>query len=117
MKKIIWLGNSRKNIIKFPEAVKERVGYALYLSQLGENSKNTKMMKGLGNGVYEIVDDFDKDTYRCVYTVRYAETLYILHSFQKKSKSGIKTPKNDIDLIKSRLRIAKEIENGARESL
>lgn len=69
-------------------------------------------MKGFGAGVFEIIDDYRSDKYRAVYTVKYKEKLYVLHAFQKKSKSGIKTPKEDIKLIKERLKRVKEIENG-----
>jgi len=69
------------------------------------------MMKGLGSGVYEILEDYKSDTYRAVYTVKFESRIYVLHAFQKKSKSGIKTPKEDVDLIKSRIKMAKELEN------
>lgn len=85
------------------------VGYALYLAQCGEKHRSTKPLKGFkGTGVLEIVEDFDGDTYRAVYTVKLAGVVYVLHAFQKKSKQGIATPKQDIDLIETRLKRAKE---------
>jgi len=84
------------------------VGTALHWAQLGEKHPDAKPMKGFkGANVLEIVEDYDGDTYRAVYTVRLAETVYVLHAFQKKSKRGIATPKRDVDLIKSRLKDAK----------
>ena len=85
------------------------VGYALYLAQCGDKHPATKPLKGFkGAGVLEVVEDFDGDTYRAVYTVKFAGVIYVLHAFQKKSKQGIATPKQDIDLIEARLKRAKE---------
>lgn len=102
-KKLIWVGNSRKNLLSFPEDVKDFIGYALHHAQQGTKHPATKPFKGFkGAGVLEIVDDHDGDTYRAVYTVRFKEKIYVLHAFQKKSKTGIKTPQRDIDLITAR---------------
>ena len=111
-KTVIWIGNSKKNIIQFPLEVKRTVGHALYFAQLGSHHPSAKIMKGLGSGIYEVIKDYRGDTYRAVYTVRFADTIYVLHAFQKKSKTGIKTPQEDINLIKERLKRAEEIENG-----
>jgi phage-related protein len=93
----------------FPEEVRGSVGYALHLAQRGEEPVSAKALKGFGGrSVLEIVDDFDGDTYRAVYTVRFGEVIYVLHAFQKKSKKGIATPKHTIALIKSRLREAEQ---------
>jgi len=78
----------------------------LFLAQTGQHPPSAKPLKGLGGGTVELVEDFDGDTYRAVYTVRFAEAVYVLHAFKKKSKRGIATPKSDIDLIKRRLRDA-----------
>jgi phage-related protein len=81
----------------------------LYDAQLGHESRSAKVLKGFGGrGVLEIVADFDGDTYRAVYTVRFVGAVYVLHAFQKKSKKGIATPKQDIALITRRLRVAEE---------
>ena len=84
------------------------MGFALYRAQLGKKHPNAKPLKGFkGSGVLEIVENFDGDTYRAVYTVKFAERVYVLHTFQKKSKRGIATPKQDIDLIEARLKRAR----------
>ena len=78
----------------------------MFLAQTGQHPPSAKLLKGLGSGVVELVDDFDGDTYRAVYTVRFASAVYVLHAFKKKSKQGIKTPQGDIELIKQRLKDA-----------
>lgn len=90
-----------------PSEVQNNVGYALDWAQLGKKSPDAKPLKGFGGaGVLEIVDNFDGDTYRAIYTVRYTKAVYVLHVFQKKSKSGIATPKQDMELVKTRLKRA-----------
>ena len=85
------------------------MGYALYQAQLGLKAVSAKPLRGFGGaGILEIVDNYETDAYRAVYTVKFSEFVYVLHSFQKKSKKGIATPKPDIDLIKKRLNIAEE---------
>jgi phage-related protein len=106
-KPLIWMGRSRKDIGEFPDLVKGEIGYGLDLAQTGEKHDRAKPLKGFkGSGVLELVEDFDGDTYRAVYTVKLAEVVYVLHVFQKKSKSGIATPKTDIELIDTRLKQA-----------
>ncbi|MFM2314481.1 MAG: hypothetical protein RLZZ04_3757 [Cyanobacteriota bacterium] len=110
-KPVVWLGDSLNELRKFPDEVRDEMGYALYLAQTGEKHPNSKPLKGFkGAGVLEIVDNFDGDTYRTVYTVKLAGVIYVLHAFQKKSKKGIATPPKDIELIKTRLKKAIEIE-------
>ena len=107
LKKVIWIGSSQKIIKDFPLEVRKAIGFALYQAQEGNKHINAKPLKGFsGAGVLEIVEDFDGDTYRAVYTVKFEEFIYVIHAFQKKSKTGIKTPKQEIDLIKKRLKIA-----------
>ena len=106
LRPLVWIGDSRKNIREFPEDVRASVGYALQLVQAGETPLEAKPFKGIGSGVYEIVKRYDTDTYRAVYAVKIGEKVYVLHAFQKKSKSGIKTPQPDIDLIKQRYKDA-----------
>jgi phage-related protein len=109
MKPLEWIASSRKDLQAMPDSVQDNVGYALFLAQLGEKHDNTKPLKGFrGSGVLEVVDDFDGDTYRAVYTVRFESAVYVLHVFQKKSKSGIATPKQDIELVEKRLKVAQE---------
>jgi phage-related protein len=109
MKRLEWISSSRKDLMEVPQDVKDVVGYALYLAQLGEKHDSAKPLKGFkGAGVLEIVDDFQGDTYRAIYTVKFEFAVYVLHVFQKKSKSGIATPKQDIDLIEKRLKLAEQ---------
>jgi phage-related protein len=104
-----WVGSSRDDLRGFPEAVRNRVGGALWEAQLGRKAPYAKPLKGFGGaGVLEVVDDFDGDTYRAVYTVRFAGAVYVLHAFQKKSRRGIATPRQEIRLIQERLRRARE---------
>ena len=109
IKKIDFIGSSRKDIQEFPEEVKEDIGYALFEVQKGGKPASAKPLKGFGGaGVLEIIENFEGDTYRAVYTVKFSKVVYVLHCFRKKSKHGIKTPQKEIDLIKQRLRIAEE---------
>ncbi len=105
---IVWMGNSKKNLRNFPQPVRRDIGSALFAAQCGETAEHVKAFKGVGSGVFEIVDRHDKNAYRLVYGVQIGEKLYVLHAFQKKSKSGIATPKPDIDLIKQRYKEAQE---------
>ena len=108
-KAVRWIGSSRDDLKSFPKDVQRRVGGALWDAQLGLKAPFAKPMKGFGGAsVLEIRDDFDRDTYRTVYTVRFTRAVYVLHAFQKKSKHGIATPKAELDLIEQRLRHAKE---------
>ena len=107
---LIWIGSSRRELQDFPREVRRDIGQALYAAQQGETDPATKPMRGFGgNAVLEIVSDHAGDTWRGVYTVRYAEAIYVLHTFQKKSKRGIATPKRDLDLIKRRLAEAERL--------
>ncbi|WP_420337901.1 type II toxin-antitoxin system RelE/ParE family toxin [Roseibium sp.] len=107
-RKIKWVGDSRKVIIGFPKAIKEQIGYALFEAQSGRKAASAKPLKGIDSGIFEIVADHIGNTYRAVYAVKLGDDLYVLHAFQKKSKSGIKTPKHETDLIKDRLAKIKE---------
>jgi phage-related protein len=86
------------------------MGYALYLAQIGAKYAGAKPLKGLGPGVLEIIADHRSDTYRAVYTVRFADRVYVLHVFQKKSKQGIATPQSEIELVRRRLKRAAELD-------
>ena len=109
LRKVHWVGDSREQLQKFPSQVRKDIGHALYLVQTGQTPPSSKPMRGLEFGVFEIVDDYDTNAYRAVYTVKIGRSLYVLHAFQKKSKRGIATPKKEIDQIKRRLRRAKEL--------
>lgn len=102
----IFVGSSKKDLMELPEDVIRAIGYALDQAQRGQSAISIKPWHGLGSGVLEVVEDYFGDTYRAVFTVRFAGVLYVLHVFQKKSKRGIETPKSDIELIKRRLREA-----------
>lgn len=107
-KPLFWVGSSKRNLLAFPEDVRDELGVALSVAQFGGKHPNAKPWKGDGPGVLEIVEDHRGDTYRAVYTVRFAGAIYVLHTFQKKSPSGRKTPRTDSELIAQRLRAAQE---------
>jgi len=115
-RKIIWLGNSLKNVVEFPDGAKKLIGDELQFIQFGGMPKDAKPFKGVGSGVIEIAVKFNKDAFRCVQAVQLGETIYVLHAFQKKSSTGIKTAKKDVDLIKQRYREAKELETNDKEN-
>ena len=104
LKPIRFVGSALGALKRFPAAVRQNMGYALYLAQKGEKSGSAKPLKGIaaGAGVLEVTDDHDGNAYRAVYTVRFEGVVYVLHAFQKKSKRGVKTPKQTIDLIRGR---------------
>ncbi len=105
IKSLHWVGSARKDLRAMPEEVQDTFGYALHLAQSGAKHAQAKPFKGFGGaGVLEVVEDHQGDTYRAVYTVRYATAVYVLHCFQKKATHGIATPKPDLDLIKARLK-------------
>lgn len=102
-----WLGSSKKDLLALPDEVVQVFGYALHLAQTGGKHEQAKPLQGFGTtGVLEVVEDWRGNAYRAVYTVRYTECVFVLHVFQKKSKSGIATPKPDLDLIRKRLKAA-----------
>jgi phage-related protein len=108
-KHVLWVGSSKKDLMAMPDEVKSTFGFALYLAQQGKKHQNAKPLQGFsGAGVLEVVEDCLGDTFRAVYTVKIAENIYVLHCFQKKSKRGIETPKQEIDLIRDRLKMAEE---------
>ncbi len=110
MRNVKWIGDSREQIRSFPKPVRESVGEALHIAQMGGKHQNAKPMIGVGSGVFEIAARYDTNTYRAVYTVKLGASIYVLHVFQKKSVRRIRTPKKEIDLIKQRLKIAREME-------
>lgn len=105
----IFIASSADDLRAFPDAVRQDIGFALYEAQNGLRHLSAKPLKGFGgSGVLEVVENHDGDTYRAVYTVRFAGLVYVLHAFQKKSRKGIATARHDIDLIKRRLKVAEE---------
>lgn len=108
-KPVRWIGSSLSDLKNFPKDVQRRVGGALWDAQIGRKAPFAKPLRGFaGAGVIEIVDNFAGNAYRAVYTVRFAQMVYVLHAFQKKSKRGIATPKAEMDLIAQRLRRAQD---------
>jgi phage-related protein len=113
LKTVVWVGPTRKELKEFPRPVQRAVGLALYAAQLRETPPDVKPLKGFGGaGVLEVVEDHRGDTYRAVYTVRFATKIYVLHVFQKKSKHGIATPQKEIELIRARLKWAERLYTG-----
>lgn len=102
------MASSKKDYQAFPQEVQADMGYALGLAQLGVKHPHAKFWKGEGPGIFEVAEDHMGDTYRAVYTVRFAGVIYVLHAFQKKSKTGIKTRQEDVQLIKDRLKRAQQ---------
>ena len=105
-KHVHWIGSAKRDYLAFPETVKGEMGYALGVAQLGGKHPKAKPWHGQGPGVFELVESFDGNAYRAVYTVRFADVIYVLHAFQKKSPSGIRTATTDIDLVAARLKLA-----------
>jgi phage-related protein len=106
-KPLEWIASSYKDLMSLPPGVRRRFGHALSLAQMGDRDDAAKVLKGFGGaGVLEVVEDEAGGTYRAVYTVKFAEAVFVLHCFQKKSKRGIATPKADRDIIRARLKIA-----------
>jgi phage-related protein len=113
LKEVVWVGPTRKELKALPRPVQRVFGYALNAVQMGETPPEAKPLSGFGGaGVLELIEDHRGDTYRAVYTVRFASKVYVLHVFQKKSKRGIATPQRDIELIRARLKWAERLYTG-----
>lgn len=103
------MGSSYKDFRSFPDPVQDSMGFALYWAQMGDRNGSAKPLKGFGGAsVVEVVEDYSTDTYRAIYTVRFSGVVYVLHAFQKKAKKGRKTPDQEMDLVRRRLRLAEE---------
>jgi len=111
MKRCVFGSGVLKALRALPDDVKAAFGYALHIAEMGGKARSSKPLKGLGSGLLEVVEDHDGDTYRAVYTVRFATGVYVLDVLQKKSKSGIATPQHDIERIKERLKWATDFHN------
>jgi phage-related protein len=115
LKPVIWVAARLKDLREFPAPVQDHLGYALYVAQRGGKHQDAKVLNGFGGaGVLEVIKDYRGDTFRAVYTLKYAEMVFVLHAFQKKSKSGRQTPLREIELIKQRLREAEQIARGGK---
>jgi phage-related protein len=114
MKSLIWFGSSKKELMEMPQEVWGFIGHALHLAQTGSKHSQAKPLQGFGSaGVLEVVEEFDGNAYRAVYTVRFEEAVYVLHCFQKKSTQGARTSKQDIELVRQRLSILVRTLKGA----
>ena len=111
-KTVLWIPAAKKDLLDMPEEVRIDFGYGLYQAQLGEHPDNGKTLSGFGSAsVIELVNRYKGNAYRAIYTVRFEEAIFVLHVFQKKSNKGIETPKHEIDLLHSRLKMAEQIYN------
>lgn len=116
MKRLGWVGSAKRDLFALPRPVRSEIGHALYLAQIGIRHPGSKTLRGFGGGqVVEIIEDYDGDTFRAVYTVRFEDAVYVLHVFQKKSKSGVATPKHEIDVIGQRLKLLEQQLLGRRK--
>lgn len=106
---IVWLGNSKKNISAFPKGAQKLLGDELQIIQFGGMPKDAKPFKGVGSGIFEIALRYSGDAYRVVLAMQIGDKIYVLHAFQKKSKSGIATPKGEVELIRKRYKEAQEL--------
>lgn len=114
---LVWIASSYRDLMALTPSVRRRFGFALSLAQMGDQDDNAKVLKGFGGGgVLEVVEDDAGGTYRAVYTVRFAEAVFVLHCLQKKSKTGIATPKADMDIIRTRLKVAEAIAQELRNA-
>jgi len=114
-RQLFWVGSALDDLRRFPEEVRLEMGHALHLAQLGDKSPDAKPLSGFkGAGVLEVVEDFDGNTYRAVYTVRFESGVYALHAFQKKSHRGIATDQHDIELMEKRLQEAERMDRATR---
>lgn len=109
-KPLAWIGGSKKDLMALPLEVRKFFGHALDFAQRGDKHDAAKVLKGFGGaGVLELVEDDQDGTYRAVYTVKFAKAVFVLHCFSKKSKRGIETPKEDMDIIRARLKVAEAL--------
>lgn len=116
IRSLVWMGNSRRNVQRFPREAQKLVGDQIQLIQFGGMPKDAKRFKGVGSGVIEIALRHDTNAYRAVLAVQLAKTIYVLHAFQKKSKTGSKTPLPDLVLIEKRYKEAKELAKHEKEN-
>ncbi|MXW20151.1 MAG: addiction module toxin RelE [Gammaproteobacteria bacterium] len=106
LKQVQWVGSSKADLKRFPDAVQDRMGFAIYQAQTGQRHRDAKPLKGFGAGVLQVAARHGGDAYRAVYTVRFESAVYVLHAFRKKAKRGVATPKQELDLVRRRLRAA-----------
>jgi phage-related protein len=108
-RQIIYLGSSRKDAEKLPRQIQDLFSDALMCALMGQKHEDAKPFKYHGGGVFEVVGDHRNDTFRAIYTTKYTEVVFVIHIFQKKSKRGKETPKEDKELIENRLKWAEQV--------
>jgi phage-related protein len=108
-RKLVWLADSLDRLTNFPRTVRQKLGFALYQAQIGQKHESAKILHGFGETIWQVRADDPGGTYRAVYVAEFKEAIYVLHAFQKKAKSGIATPQRELDLIRQRLRLAREL--------
>lgn len=114
MKPLFWVASATKDLVEMPDAVIDVMGYALYLAQNGLKHRQSKALKGFGSAtVMEIVEEYEGNTYRAIYTVKFTNGIYVLHCFQKKSRRNSETSKGDMEIVFSRLTMARLHSEGA----
>ncbi len=117
-KPVEWVGSSYRDFVSFPDSVQDEMGHALYLAQTGRMHSSAKPLKGFGGaGVIELVEGDRHATYRAVYAVKFESAIYVLHAFQKKSRKGTETPREEIELVRRRLKIAEEDDRARKKGL
>jgi phage-related protein len=115
-RKLVWVGSSQKDFLAFPQAVRFDILAALSIAQDGDKAMSVKPLKGFsGASVLEVIENDQSGTYRCVYTIRFQTAIYVLHAFQKKSRKGIATPKEHLEMIERRLKQATELDGRERK--
>lgn len=114
-RKLVWLVDSLGTLKGFPPPVRQKLGFALYQAQIGRQHESAKMLHGFSEKVWQVRADDPAGAYRAVYVAQFQKAIYVLHAFQKKAKSGIATPRRELDLIKQRLQLARKLAGGKGE--
>ena len=114
-RRLVWLVDTLDVLRGFATGVRQKIGFALYQAQGGDTHETAKPMHGFGAPVWEVRADDRSGTYRVVYVVHLRDAVYVLHAFQKKSKSGVSTPKRELDLIKQRLKLARKLADEGKD--
>jgi phage-related protein len=116
-REVVWIASSLDDTRAFPDSVRQDIGFALYEAQIGRRHPSSKVLSGFaGAGVLEVIADYSGDTFRCIYTVKFGEAIYVLHAFQKKSGRGVATQRRHVDVIRVRLKEAQRLHAAARDA-
>ena len=108
-RKLVWLVDSLDRLARFPAAVRKKLGFALYQAQIGQQHESAKILHGFAEAIWQVRADDPSGTYRTIYLTQVGDVIYVLHAFQKKSTSGIATPRRELDLIRQRLQLARKL--------